>query len=634
MLREVVEQYHRRYMITNRSLSSHRAPFECRRRPLGKRHMTDMLESPPAYRPTWWFELLGDRYAWEWKSPTTQQQRRDKEGRITLSGLWDKCVKWLEASDLDKPFLVPPSEAAAADSAAQDALETPAQASTHEASLDKIMTVLRSELTRLGSITDPHLDKLLGRCCRDLRSALCDGDFTSDQIYAVLEPVEPPKPAPRRGDLSHGQYQSVNRSIANTVLSTIMAMRRLNRGMLYDEAWAVIVDRAFSMPQKDSRYRLFNYMVSVANPVDLEAIDTSLYQQMARDFVWTHGNKLADKQRLSLWSIRASLFALSLERLPMAKLRAVCEAVEGDIWNSDGPRHQQFTWLIMKAQLSQSTREEIAEMTLEYKETHGDMALFDVRKLATARLVAEGTLDLSLIFPLVKVPYKLGSSHWTILAELVLIRGGLEPLKSLLQWLELVGEPTCLLRSLVLAQLQPEHGRLVRSSRLVMEKMMEDPELKSHKLAVEVNFVRHLTLQESAGTLQPPGSLRGNAEMMDREVMQRSMKDLLEWLAHWYMVSPDLTDRQAQRGVEWCMRQYAAMTRDAKGSSKILAILAKVLVRDLSRGNWGRTERLDWLVLMIEKNQGAEQAEGVLKTLRGWRHMLQEQKRERYQRLV
>jgi len=70
--------------------------------------MTEAMVSPH-YQPLWWFNSWGDLTEWKWQPPSTVQERREKEKHSKTSRI-DTLIQWLEASDLDKPFLDPPND--------------------------------------------------------------------------------------------------------------------------------------------------------------------------------------------------------------------------------------------------------------------------------------------------------------------------------------------------------------------------------------------------------------------------------------------------------------------------------------------------------------------------------------------
>ena len=70
--------------------------------------MTEAMVSSH-YQPQWWFNSWGDLTEWKWQPPSTTQERREKEKHSKISRI-DTLIQWLEASDLDKPFLDPPTD--------------------------------------------------------------------------------------------------------------------------------------------------------------------------------------------------------------------------------------------------------------------------------------------------------------------------------------------------------------------------------------------------------------------------------------------------------------------------------------------------------------------------------------------
>ncbi|KAF4122404.1 hypothetical protein GMORB2_7396 [Geosmithia morbida] len=495
-------------------------------------------------------------------------------------------------------------------------------ASLYDTSLLKGVSTLTSAIRGVATMDKPTLDSLTDACCRSLRSALHSGDFTIDQIYTVMEPLGVGELDPR---LSEPQIRSIDRSIAKTVIYTIAVLRRHSHDSLYEGAWSAIIGHVFSMAPSVFKFRRFSYIMSQASPMDIHNIDDALYRQIIREFAYTHGDGLRNSGVIAPWTMRLSYFARSLAQIPQTKFDSISRAVTEEVWHPDGKRQHRFTWLLIQAQLSHSTAQDMAALTLEYQDEYGPMSGSELRVLAMARLVSEGRLDLQTTFQLSRMYRAQPCSRWPDLAEAVMDLGGTDSLKSLVRWLQSIRGLSCLIRSLIFTNIDPEESGLALSSRRVMGKIMEDAGISPRSLEAEVDFISAKRLKiRGRGTDIPP------SELKSRMHMRRGMMEFLEWLAHWYLLSPLLTDRQALRGVEWCLVRYEWMANDnGRGSSVVLAVLARVLMRDLTAGQWGRTSRLRWLMTKIEKYQGHEQARKALKTLNDWRNMTSAQQEKR-----
>jgi hypothetical protein len=173
--------------------------------------------------------------------------------------------------------------------------------------------------------------------------------------------------------------------------------------------------------------------------------------------------------------------------------------------------------------------------------------------------------------------------------------------------------------------LRPETESLGKRAQLVVEKMIADPELNyDHGLLSQAVYIVKKRVHN------PRIRTTGPQDTPDKQTHKlRETLEFIEWLAYRYMVSKHLKDRQALRGVEWCLRRYERLSPGHRGSPKILVILSRILIRDLEAGRWGRTQRLKWLISKIEQYQGTAQARKAVKTVEGWRSMIDEQMRGR-----
>ncbi|KAL6869224.1 hypothetical protein ACO1O0_000548 [Amphichorda felina] len=613
MLCRAIEQYQRRSLVTNRTLSSHGGLYECRRRPLGKRNMAAIMASPPAYHPTWWFELRGNKHAWQWEPPTSSQCRRDKEGTTTLSGLADKFIRWLEASDLDKPFLQPPAEVAAAQSLAPQRAEAPARAparpSFREAGLMAPIAKLRRNIGGM-EIADKQLQQEYRvRCTRALVACLRSGNFTNEQVRAVLESLT--LPAAGWG-LPKDQLATLLRPISRQIISTIAFYRRKTQVKAYDDAWTVIVDKIFSMKPGVIKFRLFRYMMHKASAADIADMKDSQFVQVMQQFVRSHGDTAIDDRVLPIWFKRASLFSQAINRLPEARFEAMVPGIEGEVWDRGETRRRWLTWFLVRACLKHSKTDTMSEMMVRFRQQHTCMTNFEVRTLSMARLVSEGFMDNPAVTKgkLVMNP----SSKSTALADMTLQMGGMDSLKGLMAWLRSTQDEQWLFRSLLLTRLDPETEQLGLMARRVMEKMMDDPAMSRRLFLLTVDLVTKTMMNKLPDA-------RSVDAAKSREQLQCGVRELVEWVAYWYMQTPHLNDRQALRGVEWCIKISEKPNLQDRGSSKILVMLAKMMIQDLEQGKIGRTTRLRWLVAKIEQYHGAKAAKAALKTLEGWRQL-------------
>jgi hypothetical protein len=574
--------------------------------------MADMMASPPPYRPTWWFELMGSKTAWKWQSPTTTQYRREKEKRMALSDLVDRFISWLEASDLDKPFLQPPG--ALAESA-------PVTSHVQEATLMAEVDSLREEIRSMDIINTHELRELTRTCSRALEARLNRGEFTSEQIYQVLEPLDA---AAIDSRLSDAQFQSLARSIAGTVIHTVAALRRSGATNLYNDAWAAIVKKTFGMEPCAVKFRLFRYMMHEATTTDMDSIEDSQFMKMIEQFVCITGDSFEDTFFMK-WISRTSRFSLAVDRLSEARFGSILENANFEVWDKEGTRQRWLTWLVIRAYMTRSTTHDVADLARQFRLRHGTMRNPEVRVVSTARLVSEGFLDYGTVVEMSKSAYKNLASRWTVLAHTALETGGTNSLKSLVVWLHHAGHPTLFLRSLVSTLLRPETESLGKRAQLVVEKMIADPELNyDHGLLSQAVYIVKKRVHN------PRIRTTGPQDTPDKQTHKlRETLEFIEWLAYRYMVSKHLKDRQALRGVEWCLRRYERLSPGHRGSPKILVILSRILIRDLEAGRWGRTQRLKWLISKIEQYQGTAQARKAVKTVEGWRSMIDEQMRGR-----
>ncbi|KAL9946744.1 hypothetical protein D7B24_008362 [Verticillium nonalfalfae] len=101
------------------------------------------------------------------------------------------------------------------------------------------------------------------------------------------------------------------------------------------------------------------------------------------------------------------------------------------------------------------------------------------------------------------------------------------------------------------------------------------------------------------------------------ELRLRTKQKLVADMAVWFSRASHLSDRAALRHVSRCNAWLAAqgLTLPAAG----LEAVVRVAVRDLKRGEPGRTARLNWALDLTQRRLGVEQAEKTGRVLEMWR---------------
>ncbi|PNH61143.1 hypothetical protein VD0002_g6603 [Verticillium dahliae] len=101
------------------------------------------------------------------------------------------------------------------------------------------------------------------------------------------------------------------------------------------------------------------------------------------------------------------------------------------------------------------------------------------------------------------------------------------------------------------------------------------------------------------------------------ELRLRTKQKLVADMAVWFSRAPHLSDRAALRHVSRCNAWLAAQGLALPAAG--LEAVVRVAVRDLQRGEPGRTARLNWALDLTQHRLGAEQAEKTGRVLEMWR---------------
>ncbi|KAM0275752.1 hypothetical protein ACHAQH_007438 [Verticillium albo-atrum] len=129
--------------------------------------------------------------------------------------------------------------------------------------------------------------------------------------------------------------------------------------------------------------------------------------------------------------------------------------------------------------------------------------------------------------------------------------------------------------------------------------------------------------------LQSPAELHTNRPSSRSSSLRRKTKQkLVANMATWFSQATHLSDRAALRHVSRCNAWLQAQGLPLPASG--LEAVVRVAVRDLKRGEPGRTARLNWALDLTQRRLGAEQAEKTGRVLEMWRrrNSMLETKRE------
>ena len=593
MLERSFQRFQRRLIASSRGLSLHRGPLESRRR-LGKRHMGAVMSSPPPYRLLWHFELMGNPNEWKWEAPTTPAQRREKEGKMSLSNIGDKLVKWLEASDFDKPYLQPPVDINASTT------------STHVGLSSKIAD-MRTTICLLGQVDKQALDRCVHKFRQVLRRRISAGHVSVQDLMLAMEPLDSVT-WERIGD--DELARSFTTSIQSYIVSTLGRMRRQDADGMYLEAWLAMANRVLSMPGTDATFTVLRCLVKESLPSDRHHLSPELLVNIGRSFLLTQTNR---SKSSSGWLLRFARFAQMLERLDATQRSTIEPGLLAYILHySSITGHKkahdlQYSWLLLQAHFKSLSPTAFEAILDGFRNSYGPLSEYKSWQLATARLLATGVIDHDQHSLLVTPASTSARSRWTSLATAV---QGKDEIAALCETLRAVHCLDTLAWSLVFSEATRERDDAIR-------RIISHPGIDRHVIWRAIDKQRRTIMRA-----------RRSGQELPSHSQPRALRSLVAKMSSWYLVAEKLSSRRAFQGVELCVKAQRAMCRwrgpqRGRLSPTVLENLTEVIIRDMRTGP-GRAERLEHLLRVISEQRGTAEARKARMALYVWRQKIRE----------
>ncbi|KAG9250025.1 uncharacterized protein F5Z01DRAFT_432907 [Emericellopsis atlantica] len=633
MLRQTYEQFQRRTLITSSLSGAHNNSPEARRRRLGRRQLTAFLEPPSPYQQSWYFELLGNKNEWTWHPPSNAEQRRQKEAKITVESVLEKITRWLEASDLDKPFLDPPVDDA-------PSLDTAPSAAERGALLTEVDS-LRREVASFQKIEDGRLKHALNACCKQLQSRIDRLDFSANDVAALLLPSTHTDWHP---DLTRKQHTMITHRLAKTMFDMLFAVHKKAPTTQTLEALQAIVTGIYAMPPSHHQFRLFSFLMHVPLSGRDAVLDEEGLKYILEAFVNIHGDYITALP-MHEWHVRIAKFSETFNKFPTSVLKSLVDG--GNVWSNDSSRQRDLTWLLLHALSTKESVTDVLVMAQTFRERHGrseneGFTSAEARALVMARMRAGGFVSRDWVVDMHKqsARYSREASRWTALAatfEDPTFQGNNAALRlqDFVQFQPFDKMVTRFdvqrwhLQALILSWIDPEASHLGPAALRVMERVAGFTNAKSINVRFfeELEHVFHIL--RTGGKLLMLGKGQ-DTSALPMDTVRKRLEELLVRMACRYMQSKELSNRQALKGVSLCLQASETIARPvsglggqpAVGSPAVLRVVSEVVLQDLEHGQYGRSARLQWFVGKVRQYHGECEADKVQKTLHGWRNLL------------
>ncbi|KAJ6445851.1 KH domain RNA binding protein [Purpureocillium lavendulum] len=660
MLAQAIEQYHRAVLPPcRRHLNSHAGPLESRRR-AGKRHMTGLMPTSSAFPPIWQFDVPSSSMP-QWEAPTAPSYRRQKNKQLTVSGLFNNLIGWLEGGD--RPLPPPCTDSAAAGVVSMEALaidvgtqydSTPGDRLREAApplDLPTEIAELRAGISELENATEAALYRLCTTCRRSLRRRIERGELTVEGLVLALDPLDL---ATRSRISSTATANKMAAMLRRTILSAMADAQDRIGSPVSPELWSALAQQICGTNGDNHDVQLFWRLMDV--------MPSSLKAQIPHSHLaaFTHAFVAAQANRHNLfphWASRAARFSNALQRLDLAQRQALDRIMNRYLqeqdWVSEMARRMRFSWLIIKAYDSNSPTREFLDTYKAVVEPGVRLNSMQLWQLLAARLVAVGALDGDQGKALMEAEYHSMSQRWTRLVLAALASPNRDSaLQEVCACLIGIGEFDAAAHALTSAPIRHlrmdavqaiaaacnDHNQAMHLYDAIVvkegsrqklgawewsswspyvEAMIKDPKMDPARIWQVLNLRRS---RSSAGDACPKAAAAAAASEVEAKTQ------LLDRMGRWFMEAEHLSDRQVLRQVQRCVASQRALTDGV--SSRTLASVAELITRDLDRGGRGRTSRMRWLVGMVEQTHGTERAERTAEALQGWRWSIDRSRRE------
>ncbi|KAK3181372.1 hypothetical protein K4F52_007386 [Lecanicillium sp. MT-2017a] len=606
--------------------------------------MTAGMGVTPHTPPSWYFDVMQST-TWQWEAPSAPEQRRNSRQDLSIPGIYNRVRTWLEQSDANQVFIQPPQDLAAPETrfTAIDA-SVPEVSSLdgtrdthgydHEQSLPHEIEQLRLKLASLAVPHEGAVLKLCKRCGQSLAKRVNSGELSADEIMMALNPID-----------------AATRSLlVNTHLidrATSMIRRELLYGMhlaeqggsnlvprkIWKEMTAYLSNEDFAA--QPGNVALFTLLLRTLPDAYRSLIESKHVFGATRAIVQSDEEFGMGAAKAS--ALRAGKVASALGRLNEAEWAELSESMAtylGSLTCAPEERYRmRRMWLFIQAHSSRTTHEAFTSLYQSFvgSETQATRKantwlLLLARLTATGSITRENRTDLYNNFSQtshqwVKVLGLLHASEHqqTRLAEMYSLMTTMSAKNSFLQTVSttsLTAADIDAIRDLAISSNDALFA--LQAFEAIYASADEDAAAKQWKWATWAPYLKTIT-QDKKLDSKIMYMIKRTAPAQAKADLDANMSFLAS-MAKLYISSPSLSERQKLRRLQWC----AARQREISGavSFDMLKMIAESVTDDLSKGMYGRTERLEWLLRLIDEMLGAEQATKSLKALQGWRRMI------------
>lgn len=620
ILTAAFERYCNVSRLSRRKSSSVPGPLENRRR-LGKRRMTGLYSNE--FQPTlppWMLEFPVDLSQWTWSAPTSAEARKERAANPPLpTRLWRLLV---------------PAATAAEPTPAQPAPAQEIQPDDRISSaLDQVFDTLLKSLHLYHGQLPGHYVRIIRKLEQDICLGLVSAADIPDLVARYTHETHRAVAQALGGELdglSPRQQKTLNRAnlrFLTAVVRGLYTSRVQGLGQLDPGTCTDMLSMLSAATRTTETTPVFHMLVrSISASCRNQAMQG--IQSYIRTWLTLHVH--GTNERLSLNSLAGSFGDVQTDLEEGTRLLEAASAVFADLhaaWEGDLALRIHTTWLELLVRIPHVSDAYLGEALAKHTALVGEWTPALEQQLC--KLLVHHWQSQGLIRPGAKVPghdsvgqlayslktFKLQQSMLALVLQLDArsmlfssIRAHCADVKASRR---ITGRRLC-----SLARATRDH-RLALALHLLAgrfrDKMSKSTMRLFHKtLLPHIHAMIQDELVDAGLVWKAINGLPENSELMFRRKMQA-----MQSMPTWFSQARHLSDRAMLRNISRC-NAWVRSKGESPSQESVLAV-ARAAVRDLQRGEPGRTERHDWVVRLIRQSLGDDQAQKMAKTLLEWR---------------
>lgn len=619
MLRQAIARYQRRTSPQRRRLSSHTGPVESRRK-LGKRHMTGMMPTT-AYNQKWHFDVIPTMTGWQWQAPTTREQRKNRKKDMTVSAMFNDFIGWLEKSDADKPFLTPPPDASSL------SMPTEAESSNLYAPfyVPQEITQLRTSIMQAATIDAETLSDLARTCQSALKSRVLHGKFSAEEMLSFMAPLD----AASQEKLNDRRLVNLITSQAqHGVISAMAKASKASAEIVPDSLWLTLASFICWKNGTNQDIKVFTKLMKrIPEHIKINIPPTQVFNL----FQGRLAALAASANSSGRWLAQSETASVAFQHLTDAQKQTLNAQLAAWLEISQSGHESssfQFAWLVVRAYDPSMSQANFLQAYHEIATTLNDTQHF---QLLFARLQSLNLISPDHHATLTNTRFASMSHRWSALIQAT----APSSIPSLYQCIADMNLQTTVINHLVAsptARLQMQSIRAIAThcnnhefaialyDALVAKHHGIARRLKWQTWSNHIEAIIADTVSEKR-IWQLLSITRPSISTVESEVDQKLQ--LIDRMAAAYASSTHFSNRQLLRRLESCARAQRIIS--GRVSDSVIIGIMNVVIKDLEQGGRGRSTRMEWLVGLVEENQGKEQAQEVAAKLRGWRWVIEQE---------